>query len=410
MPTPEPFNVAILTDSFPELSETFIAGEANALRAAGHRVRVEARAHAVRPSANAQEDFPVSWQDDDSQARRLVELGRQAFRAPLRVGRDLRERPSWAAGEVWIPSLRRLAPPARRLLAASVQHLHAHFASGGAFDALRLARLLDISWSVTAHAYEIYTLPQNLERKLAAADFVTSGCEYTVRDLRRLMPPGREEDVHEIVMGVDLGRFRRREPHPADRIVVAVARFVEKKGLQYLLDALALLEPAGTVERLVLVGAGPLEGRLREQTERLAVAHRVEWAGALEHDGVRDVLERADLLAMPSVVAADGDRDSMPVVVKEALAMEVPVVCSDEVGLPELVRAEWGRLVPPGDAAALAEGIRELLDLFPDQRAAMGRAGRTFVSDFADVNREAAKLAELIERSVRAKRASRSRV
>jgi glycosyltransferase involved in cell wall biosynthesis len=108
---------------------------------------------------------------------------------------------------------------------------------------------------------------------------------------------------------------------------------------------------------------------------------------------VCEVLEGADLLAAPSVVAADGDRDTMPVVVKEALAMEVPVVASDEVGLPEVVRPEWGRLVPPGDSDALAEAIDELLALPPTERAAMGRAGRAFVTEHCNLSTETARLA-----------------
>ena len=115
---------------------------------------------------------------------------------------------------------------------------------------------------------------------------------------------------------------------------------------------------------------------------------------------MRELLERADLLAMPCVVAANGDRDSMPVVVKEAMAMEIPVVATDEVGLPELVRDELGRLVPPGDAAALAAAIAELLDAAAaERRAAMGRAARAHVIEHADVHRETAKLAELIRGS-----------
>ena len=122
----------------------------------------------------------------------------------------------------------------------------------------------------------------------------------------------------------------------------------------------------------------------------------VELRGACEPDEVLRLLEGCAVLAVPSVVAADGDRDSMPVVAKEALAMEVPVVSSDLMGLPEVVRPEWGRLVPPGDSAALAAALRELLLLDPATRAEMGRAGREFVVEFADVHSETARLAQLL--------------
>jgi colanic acid/amylovoran biosynthesis glycosyltransferase len=99
---------------------------------------------------------------------------------------------------------------------------------------------------------------------------------------------------------------------------------------------------------------------------------------------------------MPCVVAPDGDRDSMPVVVKEAMAMELMVVATDEVGLPECVRAPWGRLVPPGDPDALRAALEEVLALPVEERAAAGAAGRAWVLEHADVQRETARLAALI--------------
>jgi colanic acid/amylovoran biosynthesis glycosyltransferase len=125
-----------------------------------------------------------------------------------------------------------------------------------------------------------------------------------------------------------------------------------------------------------------------------------EFPGEQTPEQVRALLETADLLAAPCVVAANGDRDTMPVVVKEALAMEVPVVASDEVGLPEVVRPEWGRLVPPGDPEALARALDELLALPHDERVAMGRAGRAFVASHCNVFGESAKLAGWIAEAV----------
>jgi glycosyltransferase involved in cell wall biosynthesis len=178
--------------------------------------------------------------------------------------------------------------------------------------------------------------------------------------------------------------------------VVAVGRLVEKKGFVHLVDAVALLRQRAPLDRVTIAGEGPLRGALEARVRELGLDGVVQLPGALVPAEVRELLERADLMAMPSVVARDGDRDSMPVVVKEALAMELPVVASDEVGLPELVRPAFGRLVPPGDPAALAAAIEELLALPAEERTAMGRAGRAHVLEHCDVDRETAKLDRLM--------------
>ena len=124
---------------------------------------------------------------------------------------------------------------------------------------------------------------------------------------------------------------------------------------------------------------------------------RVELLGSRAPAEVRAELERADVLAMPCVVARDGDRDSMPVVVKEAMAMGLLVVASDEVGLPECVLAPWGFLAPPGDADALAEQLRAALALDPGAAAAGRAAARAWVRANTDVDGETARMAAVIE-------------
>lgn len=387
--------VAFLVENYPELSQTFVVSEACALRRLGNDVRVESRFRAATPNPDAPADLPVRYVEDDSRRARLGALLWLAGTRPHRVVGDLLDRRRWRPEET-PTSLRALAALAWRLQRAGVEHLHVHFATTVAVDALRLGRLLGLPCSVTAHAYEIYQRPRALAEKLCRASFTASGCDYTVRDLRALLPPERRNGVHRIVMGVDTATFRRRAPYPGGRTVVAVGRLVEKKGFAHLLDAVALLEPEDPLDRVLIVGDGPLRGALEEQRARLNLLHRVELAGALPPDGVRDLLEVADVLAMPCVVARDGDRDSMPVVVKEALAMEVPVVASDEVGLPEVVRPGWGRLVPPGDARALADALADVLRLPPEARAALGQAGRAHVIEACDVGREASRLADLM--------------
>jgi colanic acid/amylovoran biosynthesis glycosyltransferase len=278
--------------------------------------------------------------------------------------------------EEWVRPLHELAPVVRRLRAG--EYIHVHFAAGAALDALRISALTGAPYSVTAHAWDIWLAPRNLREKLERAAFVTTGCEYNARHLRAIAPRAQ---VHVIVMGIDGERFRRSTPLPGGRTVLGVGRLVEKKGFRDLARA-----ADGLDARVRIVGDGPLRDELAG----------VELAGALDPDGVRAELERADVLAMPCVVAPDGDRDSMPVVVKEAMAMELMVVASDEVGLPECVREPWGRLVAPGDPDALRRAIEEVLALSADERATAGAAGRSWVLEHADVHRETARLADLI--------------
>jgi colanic acid/amylovoran biosynthesis glycosyltransferase len=371
--------ILVATDRFPELSETFVTAEIEALRALGHEVRVEAL-------WRSGEGGGADYLSDDGRRRKLLDLVWLVIRHPLACARDVAQRRRWRREEVVRP-LRAIAPAARRLARGGERHVHVHFAAEASLVWMRIARIAGVPYSVTAHAYEIFMSPANLREKLERAAFATTGCDYNVRHLREVAP---RADIHEIVMGVDGERFRRRTPYGGREAprVLAVGRLVEKKGFRYLADAADELPGA----RFSIVGAGPLEGELRGRA--------VELLGPRSPDEVRELLESADLLAMPCVVAADGDRDSMPVVVKEALAMEVPVVASDEVGLPELVRPEWGRLVPPGDPRALARAIAELLALPDAERAAMGRAGRAHVLEATSVHRETEKLARLIAHAV----------
>jgi glycosyltransferase involved in cell wall biosynthesis len=386
-----PVHVQLWCDEFPVASETFVIAEARELVRLGHHVEVVANRRPEQPAAGAG-DLPVHYLDDDPLARRLVAVAALVLRHPRGVVRDLRARRRWRREERVAP-LARLAPALRRARGV----VHAHFAGEAALGALRGARITGRPWTLTAHAYDIYEEPRNLAEKVRGAALVTSGCEYTVRDLRAVAGPARADRVVEIVMGVDPERFARTRGHPQERSVLAVGRLVEKKGFVHLIRAAADPALRGVIERLTIVGEGPLRGALEAEVAAHGLEDVVALAGRREHDEVRELLESAAVVAVPSVVAASGDRDSMPVIAKEALAMEVPVVASDEVGLPELLRPDFGRLVPPGDPSALAAALAELLSLSPDERASLGRAGRAHVEQHANVHVETAKLSALLE-------------
>lgn len=365
----------------------------------GASVRVEALSRAGQPNPAAPNTVEVHYAEEDTRAAKLGGLARLVTRHPVRSARDAIARRRWRGAEP-VRRLRDLAPAAVRIARGRDSLLHSHFAKGAALDAMRLAGLLGLPWSVTPHAYDIFKEPSNLEEKLVRATFVTTGCEYNRAYLRGLMPPASRERVHKIVMGVDPQLFKRGTPYRAEGAVLAVGRLVEKKGFGFLIEAAALMRGNPAFDRLVIVGEGHLRGQLERQVQRLGLADVVELRGARSPDAVREALEQATVLAMPAVVAADGDRDSMPLVVKEALAMEVPVVASAEVGLPEVVDSDCGRLVPPGDVEGLAAALGEVLALDRETRVAMGRAGRRRIVEKANLEHETRRLRDLIHSAI----------
>ncbi len=392
--------VVLIADRFPELSETFVTGELLALQRAGRHVRVEAAARPLRPGREAVRGLRIDYLTDDGLARRLGTALALVARHPFGALRDLGRRRRWKRDEA-PRTLRALAPRARRIARAGERHLHVHFADTAALDAMRCAELLRLPYSVSAHAYDVFRDVRNLPEKLTRSAFSTGESNYATEHLRSLVAPPVAERVHFLPAGVNTQAFRRSNPYPGGRTVVAVGRLIEKKGFGDLIAAAARLRDADALDGLLIAGDGPLAEPLEARIAELELANEVRLLGALPHHQVRELLERADVFAMPSVVAEDGDRDSMPNVVYEALAMEIPVVATREVGLPEAIQPEWGRLVPPGDPEGLAGGLEELLRMPAEERAAMGRAGREWVMSERDVDKQAAKLGALIDAAAR---------
>lgn len=390
-----PLRVAVMIDTFPTLSESFVTTEIAELRTLGHQVTVEAVARTEVANWPAAEGLRTAFVSDESRRRKLLNLAWLVANHPLACAGDLVGRRAWGAQEDVAP-LRALAGRARRMHRRGVEVMHVHFAARSALEAMRIGRLLGLPYSLTAHAFDIFALPTNLKVKLERAAFVTTGCDYNVAYLQGLVNAAAAARVHKIVMGVDGEAFRRSGPLPGGRTVLGVGRLVPKKGFDTLIEAAALLHAREPLDRVVIVGEGAERARLQALAADLGISDLVAFAGARDPAGVRAALASADVLAMPCIVAADGDRDSMPVVVKEAMAMELLVAASDEVGLPEVVLEPWGRLAPPGDAEALAGALGKLLARSTEDRAAAGGAGRAWVLEHASSAIETARLAGLL--------------
>jgi colanic acid/amylovoran biosynthesis glycosyltransferase len=213
-------------------------------------------------------------------------------------------------------------------------------------------------------------------------------CEAFARRLEALGAPPERVTVHRT--GIDLARWRWRDRpvEPAGPLrLVSVGRLVEKKGFGYVLEAVRRLREAGIAAEYEIVGDGPLRAALEADARRLAIDDRVRFLGWQSQDRVAEALDGAQLLVAASVTAANGDEEGIPNVLKEAMAVGLPVVSTANGGIPELVENEaTGLLVPERDPQALAARLAELAR-HPDRRTALARAGRARVERDYDIER-----------------------
>jgi glycosyltransferase involved in cell wall biosynthesis len=285
-----------------------------------------------------------------------------------------------------------------------VTHFHAHWATEAATVAVIFSWLTRIPFSFTAHAYDIYRSPQFFDLKLREAAFAVTVSKYNRQYIAEHFGPDHIDKIHVIYPLIDLAQFPLRPKDPtglgdpsglARLIIITVGRLTEYKGLIHLVEACRILQERGLAFECQIVGQGEDQPLLEEAVARYGLQAEVKLLGPLPHDAIPPLLEQATLFALPCVIAPDGDRDGMPLVLIEAMARGLPVVSSNLIGLPELVRDGAGVLVPPGDPAALADAIQRIGQLSPEAREAMGRAGRRIVEDF-DATQGAARLLELI--------------
>lgn len=357
--------VGYLVTRYPVLSETFVRLEVEQLRRQGVHVVVVAL-HEGEPRSD---EVLHLYGQGRPRAVLVREHLRWAVRAPRRYAAFWRV--VRGAGEERGDVLVRHLPwAATQLRREGVQMLHAHFAWSSAARAWALSELMGIPWSVTVHAHDMFGKAYRLPEKLAAADAVVTVCRYNEEHLRSDWDYAGPVDL--VVCGVEVPAVVPERLAEVD--VLAVGRLVEKKGFDVLIAAVRALDRHGL--RVQVVGEGPECGRLEEAVHEAGLDDVVELVGALAHDEVLRRMSTARVVCLPARVAANGDRDSMPLVVKEAMARAVPVVATSVAGVPEMLDDTCGWLVPPDDPARLAEALAAALDdpTEAERRAAAGRA------------------------------------
>jgi colanic acid/amylovoran biosynthesis glycosyltransferase len=369
--------IAYVIPTYPLPSQTFIVNEMIEVQEAGHDI-VAVPLYLAAPSSVRNDTFeqlrPVAILPAPLVSFTVACLALwMLFTRPLRVMGTLISL-HWASGlnpyahaSLIVITPKALAT-ARRLRQAKVDRIHAHFATHTATCAGIAGRVSDIPFSFTAHAYDIYcTTPKlrndTLDWKLRRAIQVFTVCEYAASLLRQRLPGADGDRIHTAYVGIPMHLFCEEPPPPRDGglRLLCVAHFYEKKGLDTLIDACALLRDQGLPFHLRLYGDGPLREALAAQIARLRLGGHVTLGGIIPQEEVARQMKACHFLVMPCRQGRDGDMDGIPTAFMEAMAVGRPVISCPISGIPELVRhGETGLLVPPNDPSALAAAVMRL--------------------------------------------------
>lgn len=398
--------IGYLMNTYPVTSGTFIRREIAALEALGLTVS----RYAVRRWSEPLVDV----QDQAEQERTRYLLSGRALRLPWGLMTELLRNPlglmralgTWgrllgdARGGVIRHTAYLLEAIALRRMAQAedVAHIHAHFSTNAAAVALLCHRLGGPGYSFTAHGPDEFVDwgPSGLAQKVAGARFVVAISHYCAVQLARAAGPGAWEKIHVVRCGLDLEEFDPESGEiAADAPFVCVGRLCPQKAQTLIVAATAQVARTHPQIRLVLIGDGESRAAVEAVIAEHGLEEQVQLLGWQDNAAVRAHLGAARALLLPSFA------EGLPIVIMEAMALKRPVISTYIAGIPELLDATCGWIIPAGSAEHIAAAMRAALDSTPAELAALGAEGRRRVEAQHDITKSAAQLAALFEAAVK---------
>lgn len=397
--------LAYLVSQYPAVNHTFILREIRGLRAAGIAVHVAS----VRDADRARHEMSPD-ETEELAVTSYLRAGRRHWAAMHAA--TLLNRPG-AYFETLFYAMAQarwdLRQALRHLLffaeavavghwfrGTRARHLHTHFAST---PALFASRLFGFPFSITVHGPDEFNNVESflMREKANHARLIVTISQYGRSQVLRASAQQDWHKVRVVRLGVNPDEYCRPgftgefsdEPSGGNCEVISVGRLAPAKAQAILIEACAGLLPDNPDLRLRLVGAGPDRELLERLTRELGMGAHVIFEGALSHHRVLELYRQARIFALASFA------EGVPVVLMEAMALEIPCVATRITGVPELIGdGEDGLLVAPADTQELQAALSRLLH-DPELRRRLGSAGREKVLRDYDIRTNIAKLAQL---------------
>ena len=396
--------LAYLVSQYPALSHTFILREIRGLRDLGLDVTVVS----VRAPDRAWDKLSPVEQDEAGRTYTVLNAGfggivgahvATLFAHPFGYLSGL-----WDVLKLAGPNLRAISSnlfyfaeavvAGHHIVRGGVRHVHSHFSST---VALFLARVFPVTISLTIHGPAEFDCPVAfyLEEKVARSQFVCAISDYGASQLMKESKPDQWNKVEVSRLGVDSGVFhpRAHREDPEWFELLCVGRLAPAKGQALLIAAVALLIGEGRTRiRLRLVGEGPSRPYLERMITDRGLQDHVVLEGACNQDRVQEFYRQTDLFVLASFA------EGVPVVLMEAMAMEIPCLSTWIAGVPELIQHEAsGWLVAAGNEEQFAAAIAKLMD-DAGLRRRLGAAGRLRVQDRYELGKNVERLASIFQR------------
>lgn len=420
--------LCVVLKGYPRLSETFIAQEIRELELSGFTVQIVSLRHPYDPATH-----PIH---DEIEASVLY-LPEYLHQEPVRVIKALlsclTRRQFWRTAIRFVNDLRRdfTRNRLRRFgqgcvmateASAGAKLFYSHFMHTPASVTQYASVLRSMPWSISAHAKDIWTIPDWEKReKLDSVEWLVTCTRSNFEHLSELLNSGdhsasanhqgtaRPGHVNLVYHGIDLSRFPSPPPRnqtadgSSEELAVtllSVGRTVTKKGYAYLLHALVNL-PEHLHWRFVHIGGGELTEELNDLAVSLGIDQSINWLGGQPQSVVLEALQSADLFVLPSVIGDDGDRDGLPNVLMEAQSQKLACLSTNISGIPELIDHQLtGWLVDERDVDQLrAALIRLITD--PTLRETLAARGYEKLHTQFSHTRCLDRLLELLNDSVR---------
>ena len=395
-------SIALVLKGYPRLSETFIAQEIRQLERRGLDITLVSLRHPTDKHVH-----PIHREIEAPVVYLPEYLHQEPIRVLKGVIRSLMHPGFSRTLKIWLKDLKRdfnrnrirrfgQAMVLASELPENISLLYAHFIHTPGSVTRYAAMIKDLPWTASAHAKDIWTIPQwEIAEKLENLDWLVTCTEANTEYLKGLA--SNPEKVDLVYHGLDFDRFddtsSSDSKHAHDgsdkekRVeLISVGRAVPKKGYDHLLNALSRL-PEHLHWRFTHIGGGELLGELQQQADNLGIADHIRWLGALPQEQVIEHYRNADLFVLASKIIGDGDRDGLPNVLMEAQSQKLCCLSTSISGIPELIiDQETGWLVDEKNEQQLQQALEKLI-ADPNQRQSMAEAGFKRVREQFSVSR-----------------------